>query len=128
MFDFKQFVRKQADIQPLQHVAFDQLVSDFKAVNIRMVENKEGVKFLHVIAANGDYISTRIGAKVRLVEEGTAALKELIDNYLLYFGVSEEGNNWMTWGPAPSNNEPLVEISIADLMKSMKVGAATAKS
>ena len=132
-FNFEAFVRKQAEMPELQTVNFEQLAVDFKAVNVRIVENKEGTKFLHLIAANGDYISTKIGAKVKLTEEGTGALRELINNYQLYYGVSDSvkysGNAYMTWGPMPSGNEPLVEISIKALMASMKAsGAVGAKS
>lgn len=129
MFNYQKFVRTQADITPLQSVNFEELVKDFKATDLRVVANKNGTKFLHVVNSAGDYISTKIGNRVRLHEDGIAMIRELLDNYILYYGESDpnefSGNAWMTWGPAPASNEPLVQISIADLRKNIK--AETAK-
>ena len=120
MFQFQDFVRKQADFQPLQSVDPTDLIAQLKAVTIRMVENKEGDRFLHFVNNDDDYISTRLGKRVVLTTSGDNAVKELVNNYILYYGVSDAGNKWLTWGPAPTNGEPLVEMSIADLLKSVK--------
>lgn len=126
-FDFTGFVREQGSLEALQSVGFAELATEFKAVDLRVVENKDGKRFLHLINAAGQYLSTAIGGKVTLVATaGADMIKELVNNYILFYGVSEAGNHWMTWAPQPTSNEPVVVAKVADILKGFKPQTAKA--
>lgn len=117
MFNFHEFVRQ---VEYLQTVNVPELIRDFKVVDIRVMERAEGGTYLHFVNAEDQYLSTKIGKRVVLSESGSKMITEILDNYILYYGVSgkEFGEHkWLTWGPKPTSREPIASISISELLK-----------
>lgn len=117
-FNLASAVRQQTDAVQLQTLELKDLIDFVKATDLQIVIDKKATtERLHIIGVDG-YMSIRIGDKVELTETGKNRIKELVDNYLIYCGVSDEGHSWMTFGPKRTASEPVVKISVEDYFKS----------
>lgn len=116
VYDLANGVRKIGESNILRK-GIDELIDAIKADNFKMVNNTEGTRYVHVINdRSGEYFSVKVGKSVVSRLRGEALLKDLLENHVIYTGVTENGV-WFTFGVAGATGEPEVEISLADLMK-----------
>ena len=123
MFDLSKGVRKIGAASTLQTTSINDIITYLKADSFQIVTRKEsGTDYLQVVnTTTEDYISIKIGEKVGELPKGPAMVKSLIDNYVIYSGETTNGV-WFTFGPEPTSTEPVVVVSVAELMGKTKVG------
>ena len=115
-FNLDAAVRQQTDAAQLQTLDIKDVINHVKGTKLQIVTDKRrSTERLQVVGPNG-YLSIRIGDKVNLTETGKNRIKELVDNYHIYCGVSDEGHPWMTFGPEPTGNEPTAVLSVAEFL------------
>lgn len=109
-------VRTAQARESLETVDIIDIIKYLKAKNFRLVKDSTGVERLHVLKNADEYISIKVGNKVTLNEEEPKdRIKELIDDYTIYTGESENGV-WLTFGPEPGEGQEAVIVPIAEIL------------
>jgi hypothetical protein len=115
-FNLASAVRQQTDAAQLQTLDLEDLIDHVQATDLQIViDKKRSTERLQVVGPKG-YLSVRIGDKVDLTETGVARIRELVDNYHIYCGISDDGHPWMTFGPEPTGNEPVATVKVATFL------------
>ena len=123
--NLKQGLRKRSELANIETTTIADMMKVVEADEFELVENAEGVKFLHLLnTENEEYFSIKVGKKVKSTAKGEKLVSDLIQNYTVYCGESDpdkySGNMWFTFGPEPSGNEPIVKVSAAKIMKGLQ--------
>jgi hypothetical protein len=115
-FNLAAVVRQQKDAAQLQTLDLEDLIDHVKATDLQIIiDKKRSTERLQIVGPEG-YLSVRVGDNVDLTETGKNRIKELVDNYHIDCGISDAGNPWMTFGPAPTGNEPVATVSVAEFL------------
>jgi hypothetical protein len=121
MTNLKNALRTPAALEPIETVTLAQVASELHPVNVRLAtHNATGNEYLQFVDKDDNYLSVKIGAKVITEATGAERVKEIMNNFIIYTGASENGQ-WFTFGPKPTERK-VIEVSFAELMKS---GAVT---
>ena len=116
-YDLKLGVRKLGANNILTQGVED-MIEVVGANTMRLVHNAEGTKYLHIInSKTEEYFSVKVGAKVTSRKKGEDLIADLVENHIIYTGVTENGV-WFTFGPAGEVGEADAEISLRDLLSS----------
>lgn len=117
MNKFATAMRTVAPAAMIETISMRDLAMEVNPVSVRLVHDaKNGVDRLHLVAANDEYLSIKLGPKVALeAEDTTERIAELVSNYVVYTGTTDNGL-WFTFGPEPTLTETK-SVSFADLMK-----------
>ena len=114
-YDLKDGVRKLGANNILTQGVED-MIDAIKADTMRLVHNAEGTKYLHILNnKTEEYFSVKVGAKVTSRKKGEDLITDLVENHIIYTGVTENGV-WFTFGPAGEVGEADAEISLKELM------------
>jgi hypothetical protein len=108
-------VRRVGAMTNILKQGFMDMVNSIKADSFKLVSNAEGTQFLHILnAGTQEYFSVKRGAKAVSNKKGNDLIKDLIENYVIYTGVTENGV-WFTFGPVGEMEGPIAEITLAEL-------------
>jgi len=129
MFNIKDGVRNAKNSAILTTV--EDMIDAIDADSFRLVERNEGGTYLHVFnSETGDYFPIKVGSKVEELPEGKAAIKTLVNDYVIYCGQSDatkySGNAWFTFGLPATGNEPLATMTVKELLGKKSVASAKA--
>ena len=118
--NLKQGLRKRSELANIETTTIADMMKVVEADEFELVENAEGTKFLHLLnTETEEYFSIKVGKKVTSTAKGEKLVSDLIQNYTVYCGETENGM-WFTFGPEPSSNEPIVKVSAAKIMKGLQ--------
>lgn len=129
MFDLKLGLRTRSEAAVIETADINDMISFIKADTLEIVENKEGVQYLHVVNSTNpdEYFTIKVGAKVTGLPTGQAMIPALVDNFTIYTGLREVDNTlWFTFGPEPTSREAVVKMSVAELLGRKSVAGAKA--
>ena len=119
MVDLKLGLRTRSQAAAIETADINDMIGFIKADSLEVVENKEGVQYLHLFNSSDvdKYFTIKVGAKVTGLPSGKAMIPALIDNFTIYTGIREADNTlWFTFGPEPTGNAPVVTMTVAELL------------
>jgi len=122
-FNLAAGVRTQTPPAQLQTVVLTDLINHITADKMQMVENAAGKVFIQITnTKTKQYFSIGVSTKANN-QDGTIA--ELLDNNIIYCGVSENGA-WFSLSRPAVSNTPIETVDIAAfLAKSGKAATST---
>ena len=98
-----------------------EIASELEVSEVRIVDHKKlGKSYLHLVLANGQYLSIRIGDKVVMEGQGLAQkVAHLFNTYTVFTGEGDNGR-WFTF--APQGELVATEsISFAEVLKAGEI-------
>lgn len=97
-----------------------EMIEAVTADSFNLVENAEGRKFLHILnSETEEYFSVKVGDKVDSKKKGKDLIADLLANYTIYCGATENGT-WFTFGPVGATGEAIATLTSEEL-KRMKL-------
>lgn len=92
------------------------MIDEISADGFRLVENAEGTKYLHIVNSGDEkYFSIKVGKTVDSKKRGNDLITDLISNYVVYCGATENGT-WFTFGRVGATGDPIAEMTLKQLV------------
>lgn len=111
----KQALRKAGQSVEIETVSLKEIVQEINPTDVRVV-GFQGTRYLHLVDANDDYLSIKVGSKAEMDETNDESMiLSLLRDNVVYTGETENGR-WFTFG-RKADLEPTKTISFASLMK-----------
>lgn len=112
-----QGVRTADSSSDVKVVSIVDMIQHIEAVDFRLVTDNAGIERLHLVAANENYFSIKLGENAVAKGDGVDRIKSIINSNIVYAGETENGV-WFTFGQPAVRKNNAVTVKVASLFGS----------